>query len=401
MFNYKNRHCEKGSMANRARLVQRQQEVEARVREIEAAATRRAEPPTGPEQWWPELVEEYGGDDEMFEALKVNKVLFNEALVLVENAVQDRRGRRSGIRSNREKLLFLIVYLSQGVRVVELLVAKWIKTRQQVQERAKAIARLFYPHLVGGAVRFFNESVEDAPDAALIVDCTVCQINRPKRPFDEAKIFFSGKHFIYALKKEVCVNVRSGTAAVISKAYPGSVHDLKILRDHAHAINDMLGGKILLADLGYQGARHDVPTIVPCDDSLEQLRTRRVLVECFFGRLKKMWTVFSTRWKLGEEVFDTFFDIACALTNLDILHRPLRQSEAEFNIGILNVILEDMKKAVESQREANGRYVRGRREELGIEGVGLVNQESSLFLICFTGKIIFRRTVAFIDEMIK
>ena len=374
MFNYKNRHCEKGSMANRARLVQRQQEVEARVREIEAAATRRAEPPTGPEQWWPELVEEYGGDDEMFEALKVNKVLFNEALVLVENAVQDRRGRRSGIRSNREKLLFLIVYLSQGVRVVELLVAKWIKTRQQVQERAKAIARLFYPNLVGGAVRFFNESVEDAPDAALIVDCTVCQINRPKRPFDEAKIFFSGKHFIYALKKEVCVNVRSGTAAVISKAYPGSVHDLKILRDHAHAINDMLGGKILLADLGYQGARHDVPTIVPCDDSLEQLRTRRVLAECFFGRLKKMWTVFSMRWKLGEEVFDTFFDIACALTNLDILHRPLRQSEAEFNIGILNVILEDMKKAVENQREANGRYVRGRREELGIDEVGPVNQ---------------------------
>ena len=70
------------------------------------------------------MVQEYGGEEEMFEALKVNRVLFDEALVLVENAVQDRRGRRSGIKSNREKLLFLIIYLSQGLRVVELLVAK-------------------------------------------------------------------------------------------------------------------------------------------------------------------------------------------------------------------------------------------------------------------------------------
>ena len=269
-------------MANRARLVQRQEEVEETRRRILAAASLNVQQPRGREQWWPELIEEYGSEDGMFEALRVGKVLFNDALALVENVPQDGRGRPSGIRSNREKLLFLMVYLSQGVRVVELLVKKWIRTRQRVQQKAKAIARIFYPNLVRGAVRVFNETAEDAPNAALIVDCTVCEINRPKRPFDEAKIFFSGKHYIYALKKEVCANVRSGTAAIVSKAYPGSVHDLTILRDHAQVINNTLGGKALLADLGYKGAHHDVPTIVICDDELEPLRSRRVLVGCFF-----------------------------------------------------------------------------------------------------------------------
>ena len=354
-------------MANRARLQERLRENETRRRAIQEAATRPVVPPRGHEEWWPYLSQEFGGEDAMFEELKVNRLIFNDALALVENVPQERRGRKSGIKSNREKLLFLLIYLSQGVRVVELLVTRWIKTRQHVQAKAKAIAKLFYPNLVGGAVRFFNETVEEAQDAALIVDCTVCQIKRPKQPFDEAKVFFSGKHFIYALKKEVCVNVRSGTAAIVSKAYPGSVHDITILRDHVQVINNTLGGKALLADLGYRGAQHDVPTLIVCDDEAEHLRTKRVLVECFFGRLKLLWSVFSTKWKLGEEFFDTFFDIACALTNLDILHRPLRQDDSVFNEGVLNLILEDLQMRADRQREANERYLIHRRETLGIE----------------------------------
>ena len=216
-------------------------------------------------------------------------------------------------------------------------------------------------------MRFFNETVEEAPDAAMIVDCTVCQIKRPKRPFEEAKVFFSGKHFIYALKKEVCVNVRSGTAALVSKAYPGSVHDITILRDHAQTINNVLGGRAILADLGYCGAQRDVPTIVICDGEDEQLRSKRVLVECFFGRLKMLWSVFSSKWTLGEEFFDTFFDIGCALTNLDVLHRPLRLNDQVFNEGVLNMILQELKIKADRQREANERYLVHRREVLGLE----------------------------------
>ena len=61
---------------------------------------------------------------------------------------------------------------------------------------------------------------------------------RPKRSFKEAKVFFSGKHWFYALKKEVCVNVRSGTAAIISPSFPGSVHDVMVSRSHAEQIKE-------------------------------------------------------------------------------------------------------------------------------------------------------------------
>ena len=132
--------------------------------------------------------------------------------------------------------------------------------------------------------------------------------------------------------------MKSGTAAIVSKAFPGSVHDLTILRDHADVVNEVLGGRRLLADLGYRGAQRDVPTIVVCEPNQRELRAKRVLVECFFGRLKMLWAVFATTWRLGEEWFDVFFDIGCALTNLDVLRRPLRESDKADNEGVLNSI---------------------------------------------------------------
>ena len=116
-------------MANQGRLRERLRENERRMRAIEEAAARPVDPPRGPEEWWPELVREFGSEDAMFTELRVNKNVFNDALALVENVPQETRGRRSGIKSNHEKLLFLLIFMSQGVRVVELLVKRWIKTR--------------------------------------------------------------------------------------------------------------------------------------------------------------------------------------------------------------------------------------------------------------------------------
>ena len=109
------------------------------------------------------------------------------------------------IRTQREMLLFLLIFMAHGVKSLEILVAKFIKKREQVQKLAKRIAKKFKANIVDGFVRFGNEELPDVPQAALIVDCTVCQVRRPKQPFSEAKVFFSGKHYIYALKKEVFV----------------------------------------------------------------------------------------------------------------------------------------------------------------------------------------------------
>ena len=173
-----------------------------------------------------------------------------------------------------------------------------------------------------------------------------------------------GKHYIYALKKEVCVNVKSGTAALISKAFPGSVHDLTIFRGHADVVNEVLGGRRLLADLGYRGAQRDVPTIVVCEQNQRELRAKSVLVECFFGRLKMLWAVFSTTWRLGEECFDAFFDIGWAHTNLDVLRRPLRESDKAYNEGVLNSLLIELQLKEQWQRRANEEYRQRRRARL-------------------------------------
>ena len=150
-----------------------------------------------------------------------------------------------------------------------------------------------------------DESNPDVPGSAQVVDCTVVKIGRPKQHFRDAKIFFSGKHGIYALKKEVCVNVRSGTAAMISPSFPGSVHDITILRSHARQLRDILGERALLADLGYRGAERDVPTLVICGPN-NDARRRRVIIECYFGRLKCLWAIFARKWSFSEDQFDAF-----------------------------------------------------------------------------------------------
>ena len=134
-----------------------------------------------------------------------------------------------------------------------------------------------------GLVRFGNEEVGDVPEAAFVVDCTVCQIKRPKQPFDEAKVYFSGKHSIYCLKKEVFVNIRSGTAALISKSYPGAAHDMAILSSHPQEVRDLIGDRKVLADLGYTGGQRHVPGMVVCMPDDHVLKKRRVIVEQFLG----------------------------------------------------------------------------------------------------------------------
>ena len=94
-----------------------------------------------------------------------------------------------------------MVFLSKGIDTLEVLLTTVISTRSHIVETVKNIAQLFYNNLVDGAVGYNCEVDEVVPEASLVVDCTVCEIHRPKRPFDAAKVFFSGKHYIYALKR--------------------------------------------------------------------------------------------------------------------------------------------------------------------------------------------------------
>ena len=122
--------------------------------------------------------------------------------------------------------------------MLEILVAPFIKNREHVTQRAKTFARLFQSNIVEGTVSSFDETHDSLPGASLVVDCTLCETTKPKGSFEKVKYYFSGKHWFYAIKKEVCVNIRSGTAALVSRGYAGSKHDIAILRTHADLINN-------------------------------------------------------------------------------------------------------------------------------------------------------------------
>ena len=168
-------------MANRMRqLEERLEAIEERNRTIMETSTQPVEPAGVLEVWWPFMTALLDNEDAMFEKLTIHKNVVYDALALVGNVATETRGKKGAIHSNRERLLFLMIFLSRGVQVLELLVSRWIKTREHLLERVRKIANVFYGNLVGGTVRFFNETILEAPEVALIVDCTVVQIKRPK-----------------------------------------------------------------------------------------------------------------------------------------------------------------------------------------------------------------------------
>ena len=100
-------------MTNRLRLLEeRLQRVEERNVSILAASQQEVAHPAGHEEWWHFLVDFFGSEDAIFERLRVNREVFEDALAFVAEVVPSGRGRRGSIRSNREKLLFLLIFMS-------------------------------------------------------------------------------------------------------------------------------------------------------------------------------------------------------------------------------------------------------------------------------------------------
>ena len=75
----------------------------------------------------------------------------------------------------------------------------------------------------------------------------------------------------------------SGTAALISRAYPGAAHDMAILSSHPRQVRDLIGDRKVLADLGYTGGQRYVPVMVVCMPDDHLLKRRRVIVEQFWA----------------------------------------------------------------------------------------------------------------------
>ena len=180
-------------MANRMELLEaRLQRVEERTQTIINAAATQPAVEHQAEEWWPYLIQLFGSEDAMFLRLGIDRMLFDEAFALVRDVAVPRRGRRARIRSNRERLLCLIVFLSKGIDTLEIMIGTLISTRSHIVETVKNAAQLFYHNLVVGTVGYNGEVYEEVPEPPLVFDCMVCEIHRPKQTFDAAKVFSAG-----------------------------------------------------------------------------------------------------------------------------------------------------------------------------------------------------------------
>ena len=209
----------------------------------------------------------------------MNKRVFTVIVSAVEDIPLARRGRRGFVFPHQERVLILHVYFAFGVEVLAMLVTPRIRTTCEIHRVAKSACEMYRERLNGLFVVWRNEWRSDTNNVGFVIDCTVVQIRRPGVGFDEAKLWFSGKHHIYCVKKEVVVNSRTGTAAFVSTGRPGSVHDVTVMRGDSEAINRLVGRSTLLGDKGYRGGESSVPFLfVVEDDTRRELRIQRTLV---------------------------------------------------------------------------------------------------------------------------
>ena len=224
-------------------------------------------------------------EDAMLNDLAFNRLFFDSVLNLVDCVPLQRRGRPGFVHTHKDKLLFLIIFLKEGTDVLKRVCLPALTEPSSITRNLEHAIGAFKDTIVRNTVEFKNEQFEELPLVSSVIDCTVVEISGPAMPFNKRDVFYSGKHKRHCLKKEVVVNIRSGTAAMISDEYPGSVPDIEILKRHPEEVNRMLGATRLLADKGYRGDPH-VPNLVVVSQTNEVQTRARLIVERFFDDSK-------------------------------------------------------------------------------------------------------------------
>lgn len=265
---------------------------------------------------------------------------FTEAQLLdlwrdVDPKINQRRGR--GPKPKIDSLDSLIVFLVHA------------KTNMDVQELAAhlginegparaAIDRVREPLLAALGERWGNKP-RPVPlrghfqDIALLVDSTTIPVFR-----------HDFKNRIHGFKKEVAVQASEPHFALfIQEKADGSLHDYTIFKDHYKVYEEYLtktpeereslgpDNWSILGDNAYQGPDSDNPGVKRIflqkapenhNEDYEELKTKRVPVECFFGRLKHLWLM-CTVYRSAHIHFNSDIDICILLTNEHIKGKPL------------------------------------------------------------------------------
>ena len=169
------------------------------------------------------------------------------------------------------------------------------------------------------------------------------------------QVWYSGKHGAPGFKTEIAVGP-DGQARYVLDLYPGSYHDFKIFKDaidkHLERLvkdkgdqkeqDNMLVDALkeqyqwgALLDKGYIGAqkygRFIVPskrkpkkTLSPAESRRNaKIKHNRVIVENYFGRMKKLWGYMDLQFRLDPKKYNAFFKFCVGLTNYHVSLMPL------------------------------------------------------------------------------
>ena len=141
---------------------------------------------------------------------------------------------------------------------------------------------------------------------------------------------------------------------------------MRILKETADAINEMLDNTKMLADKGYKGGNEDVPGLVVVNDSVShlELRRRRVRIERFFGRMKNRFSVISNKFPLSEDWFNYVFDVCASIINVELTYHPLKEGDEDNERNFIqNLEIEEAKRRMKV-KEKNDKYRAKKRQVL-------------------------------------
>ena len=92
-----------------------------------------------------------------------------------------------------------------------------------------------------------------------------------------------------------------------------------------------------------------------------QASSDRIIVVNYFDRLNGLWTLFATKWRWNEGIYDDFFRVSTELTNFYIKSFPLREQDGEKFVRLRNRLAHIANEAIENRKRVIARYHERRR----------------------------------------
>lgn len=240
------------------------------------------------------------------------------------------------LQGSKEKLLFVLVYLSQnptqeyhGVLfgMTQGKVSQWLKILIPLVHKSLAKLRVLPARTTEG----FYYCLKALSNYFILLDATERPIPRPVDN-ERQRYFYSGKRGMHTAKNNL-ITSKNRKILYLSQTVEGSLHD-KALADEMEL--DFPAEGVLMQDLGYLGYRPEkVKVVMPEKKQKNKKLSRedkaynklissmRVTVEHVMAGVKRLRTVKEKLRLRTEGIHDKIMVIACGLHNLRIANRNL------------------------------------------------------------------------------